>query len=156
MCGKGNQTTTYSYDTASNVAEVTYPNNLTSKFTYGALNRLTALSTTTSPVSSYNYTLGATGGQYTYDSKNHLIKMVNGPTVVTLQYDAFGNRVAKTVNGVTTKYKVFLCVALQSFLETHIQEFTGDFPPGIDLIDQAEEKFQELCWKLAGKVRFLP
>jgi len=32
--------------------------------------------------------------------------MVNGSTVVTLQYDAFGNRVAKTVNGVTTKYLV--------------------------------------------------
>ncbi len=192
---QGNQTTTYSYDTASNVAEVTYPNNLTSKFTYDALNRLTALFTSTSPVSSYNYTLGATGNrtaategngrslawnyddiyrltsetisgdpsqnngsvaygldpvgnrtsaistfsslapgygsynaddqlsgesydangnttrtangsQYTYDSENHLIKMVNGSTVVTLQYDAFGNRVAKTVNGVTTKYLV--------------------------------------------------
>ncbi|MGA9129688.1 MAG: chitobiase/beta-hexosaminidase C-terminal domain-containing protein, partial [Terracidiphilus sp.] len=51
---QGNQTTAYSYDTASNVAEVTYPNNLTSKFTYDALNRLTALSTSTSPVSSYN------------------------------------------------------------------------------------------------------
>src|ERR1035438_6614795 len=32
--------------------------------------------------------------------------MVNGSTVVTMQYDAFGNRVAKTVGTVTTQYLV--------------------------------------------------
>jgi RHS repeat-associated protein len=48
-----------------------------------------------------------TGGKsFTYDSENHLIKMVNGSTVVTLTYDAFGNRVIKSVNGVTTQYLV--------------------------------------------------
>jgi YD repeat-containing protein len=39
------QNTTYTYDNASNVATVKYPNNLTSTFTYDALNRLTELST---------------------------------------------------------------------------------------------------------------
>jgi RHS repeat-associated protein len=43
---------------------------------------------------------------YTYDSENHMLSMINGATTVTMQYDAFGNRVAKTVNGVTTKYLV--------------------------------------------------
>ena len=32
--------------------------------------------------------------------------MTSGTTVVTMKYDAFGNRVAKTVNGVTTLYLV--------------------------------------------------
>ena len=193
----GQNTTTYSYDDASNVATVKIPNGLTSTFTYDALNRLTELSTP--PVADYKYTLGATGirtnateqsgraiqwsydniyrlngetitgdpannngdngsasytldavgnrtaetsslsginpiagtynandqltssesydlngnttqtangNQYTYDSENHLIKMVNGSTVVTMQYDAFGNRVAKTVGAVTTQYLV--------------------------------------------------
>jgi RHS repeat-associated protein len=192
----GPNTTTYSYDDASNVATVKIPNGLTSTFTYDALNRLTELST--SPITDYKYTLGATGirtnateqsgraiqwsydniyrlngetitgdpannsgdngsasytldpvgnrtaetsslsginpiagsynpndqlssesydangnttqtangNQYTYDSENHLIKMVNGTTVVTMQYDAFGNRVAKTVGAVTTQYLV--------------------------------------------------
>jgi RHS repeat-associated protein len=192
----GQNTTTYSYDDASNVATVKIPNGLTSTFTYDALNRLTELSTP--PVADYKYTLGATGirtnateqsgraiqwsydniyrlngetitgdpannsgdngsasytldpvgnrtaetsslsgidpiagsynpndqlsaesydangnttqtangNQYTYDSENHLIKMVNGSTVVNLIYDAFGNRVAKTVNSVTTQYLV--------------------------------------------------
>ena len=192
----GQNTTTYSYDPASNLVTAAYPNNLTSTYTYDALNRLTELST--SPVADYKYTLGATGirtnateqsgrtlqwsydniyrltgetiagdpanngdnngnatytldpvgnrtaetsslsginpiagaynandqlssetydangnttqaangNSYTYDSENHMIKMTNGSTVVNLIYDAFGNRVAKTVNGVTTQYLV--------------------------------------------------
>jgi YD repeat-containing protein len=57
---QGQQTTTYSYDQASNPATAAYPNNSISDpstFTYDTLNRLTALA---SPVSSDNYTLGAT------------------------------------------------------------------------------------------------
>ncbi len=40
---------------------------------------------------------------YTYDSENHLMSM-NG--TVTMLYDGDGNRVAKTANGVTTRYLV--------------------------------------------------
>ena len=193
----GANTTTYTYDPASNLATVQIPNGLTSTFTYDALNRLTELSTP--PVADYKYTLGATGirtnateqsgrtlqwsydniyrltgetitgdpanngnnngsatygldpvgnrttetsslsginpiagtynandqltssetydlngntthtangNSYTYDSENHMITMTNGSTVVNLIYDAFGNRVAKTVNTVTTQYLV--------------------------------------------------
>jgi RHS repeat-associated protein len=187
----GQNTTTYTYDPASNVATVAYPNGLQSNFTYDALNRLTEMIT---PVSGYSYTLGATGNRtqaveingrtinwnydgiyrltsetisddpaknngsvaygldpvgnrqsetstlsglssgsftynaddqissetydangntltaggksYTYDSENHMTSMTGNGTVVTMVYDAFGNRVAKTVNGVTTKYLV--------------------------------------------------
>jgi len=56
----GNNTTTYTYDPASNVATATYPNGLQSTFTYDTLNRLTAMST---PVSAYNYQLGPTGNR---------------------------------------------------------------------------------------------
>jgi len=190
---QGQQTTTYSYDAASNLATAAYPNNSISNpsaFTYDSLNRLTALA---SPVSSYNYTLGATGNRtkaiegtgrtlnwsydgiyrltnetisadpankdgvvaytldsvgnrkaiastlsgvnsggtfsyntddelstdlydnngdtlstggknFSYDSENHLMGMNAG--TVTLLYDGDGNRVAKTVGGVTTRYLV--------------------------------------------------
>ena len=37
-----NNTTTYSYDSASNVATVTYPNGVQSTFTYDTLNRRVA------------------------------------------------------------------------------------------------------------------
>jgi RHS repeat-associated protein len=188
----GQNTTTYTYDNASNVGTATYPNGLQSSFTYDSLNRLTSLVT---PVSGYTYQLGPTGNRtqavelnhnrvvnwsydginrltgeainsdeaknsgsvsysldpvgnrssavsslgtlssgswsynaddevssetyddngntlstggksFTYDSENHLTSMTSGGTVVTIVYDAFGNRVAKTVNGVTTKYLV--------------------------------------------------
>ena len=49
----------------------------------------------------------ATGGKnFTYDAENHLTSMTASGTAVTMIYDAFGNRVAKTVNGVTTRYLV--------------------------------------------------
>ncbi len=187
-----NNTTNYSYDNASNVATVAYPNGLTSTFTYDELNRLTELSTP--PVSDYKYTLGLTGNRtnatelsgrtlawnydgiyrlngetitsdpsnngsatytldpvgnrtgasstfssfspgfgsynpddqlstetydqngnttgaangnsYTYDSENHMTSMTHGSTSITMKYDAFGNRVSKTVNGLTTQYLV--------------------------------------------------
>jgi len=186
---QGNQTTTYTYDNASNVATVTYPNGLTSTFTYDSLNRVTGLS---SQVSSYSYQRDATGkltnasedtgrtlvwnydginrltnesislapsghngnvsysldpvgnrlsdtsslegitpgswsfnaddevsGEsydangnvtaasgktFAYDSENHLISMNGG--AVQMLYDGDGNRVAKTVSGVTTYYLV--------------------------------------------------
>jgi RHS repeat-associated protein len=53
-----------------------------------------------------NTTRTANGNTYTYDSENHMTSMRSGSTVVTMKYDAFGNRVAKTVNGVTTQYLV--------------------------------------------------
>jgi RHS repeat-associated protein len=56
----GNQVTTYTYDPASNVATVTAPNGLQTTLNYDLMNRLTSLST---PISSYTYTLGATGNR---------------------------------------------------------------------------------------------
>jgi RHS repeat-associated protein len=187
----GNNTTTYTYDPASNVANATYPNGLQSTFSYDTLNRLTAMNGGTA---SYSYQLGptgnrtqatepngrtlnwsydgiyrltneqitndpqqndgsvsygldpvgnrlsanstlsavnsgsfgynaddevstetydangnvlATGGKnFTYDSENHMTSMTANGTTVTMVYDAFGNRVGKTVNGVTTWYLV--------------------------------------------------
>jgi RHS repeat-associated protein len=191
----GQNTTTYTYDNASNVATVKIPNGLTSTFTYDALNRLTELSTP--PVADYKYTLGLTGNRtsatelsgralqwsydniyrltgetiagdpannggdngsatytldpvgnrtsaastlsgidpiagsynpndqlssetydangnvtntggmsYTYDSENHMLTASGNGKSISMIYDAFGNRVAKTVNGVTTQYLV--------------------------------------------------
>ena len=48
-----------------------------------------------------------TGGKtFAYDAENHLTSMTASGTAVTMVYDAFGNRVTKTVNGVTTRYLV--------------------------------------------------
>jgi RHS repeat-associated protein len=50
--------------------------------------------------------IAAGGHAMTYDAENHLISKIGNGTVITQVYDAFGNRVSKTVNGVTTKYLV--------------------------------------------------
>ena len=52
-----------------------------------------------------NGNVTSTGGKtFTYDSDNRLKSMNGG--AVTMVYDGDGNRVAKTVNGVTTRYLV--------------------------------------------------
>jgi len=56
---QGSNTTTYTYDSASNLVTAAYPNGLTSAFTYDALNRLTELATSEPsgpPVADYKYT----------------------------------------------------------------------------------------------------
>jgi RHS repeat-associated protein len=54
-----------------------------------------------------NGNVTASGGKsFTYDSENHLVSMTASGTSATIKYDAFGNRVAKTVNDVTTQYLV--------------------------------------------------
>ena len=49
-------------------------------------------------------TLTTGGKTFAYDSENHLVSMNGG--AVTMIYDAFGNRVSKTVGNVTTTYLV--------------------------------------------------
>ena len=51
-------------------------------------------------------TLTTGGKTFAYDFENRLKSMTDGTVAVTLAYDADGNRVAKTVNGVTTRYLV--------------------------------------------------
>ncbi len=51
-------------------------------------------------------TLTTGGKTFTYDFANRLKSMTAGSVSVTIQYDGDGNRVAKTVNGVTIRYLV--------------------------------------------------
>ncbi len=46
----------------------------------------------------------ATGGKsFTYDSQNELVSMTGSGASASIVYDGDGNRVSKTVNGVTTR-----------------------------------------------------
>jgi len=53
-----------------------------------------------------NVTQEANGNSHTYDSQNHRLSMTNGGASIIMIYEAFGDRVAKTANGVTTQYLV--------------------------------------------------
>ena len=56
----GSNTTTYTYDSASNVATGTYPNGVQTTFSYDTLDRLTGQA---SRIGCYSYQLGPTGNR---------------------------------------------------------------------------------------------
>jgi RHS repeat-associated protein len=123
------RTLTWNYDGIYRLTNETIsndPTNNNGSVSYGldpVGNRLSAVSSLTSinsgswtynpddEISSETYdangnVLTAGGVAYTYDSENHMTSMTGNGKVITLVYDAFGNRVSKTVNGVTTQYLV--------------------------------------------------
>ena len=54
-----------------------------------------------------NGNVTASGGKiFGYDSQNQMASMTASGTTVSMTYDAFGNRVGKTVNGAVTRYLV--------------------------------------------------
>jgi RHS repeat-associated protein len=57
-----------------------------------------------------NTTLAANGNSYTYDSENHMTSATGNGKTITMAYDAFGNRVAKTVNSGTTSVTTWYLV----------------------------------------------
>jgi YD repeat-containing protein len=61
--GSGQSTTSYTYDTASNLVTASYPNNLQSTFHYDSLNRMTAMTSTSAPSTGYMYQFGLTGNR---------------------------------------------------------------------------------------------
>jgi RHS repeat-associated protein len=72
----------------------------------------------------------ANGNTFTYDAENHMISMAAPGTAISMIYDAFGNRVAKTVNGVTTQYLVEDDVNPTGYSQV-IEELTGPIGAGV-------------------------
>jgi YD repeat-containing protein len=59
-----------------------------------------------SPVQANGNVTASDGKTFAYDSQNHMMSMSTSGTSVNMIYDGDGNRVSKTVNGVTTQYLV--------------------------------------------------
>ena len=98
----GQNTTTYAYDPASNLATATYPNGQQSTFGYDTLNRLTAMN-------GYSYQLGPTGNRkqatepngrtlnWTYDGIYRLTNEADSKYgQVAYGLDPVGNRLSET------------------------------------------------------------
>lgn len=85
----GQNTTTYSYDPANNLATVTYPNGLTSNFTYDSLNRLKLMN-------GYNYQLGPTGNRTTATEP--------GGRALSWSYDGIYRLTLETINSASVSY----------------------------------------------------
>jgi RHS repeat-associated protein len=78
-------------------------------------------------------TLTTGGKTFAYDAENHLLTMSNGSTSATMIYDAFGNRVAKTVSTAsgttTTQYLVEDDVNPTGYPQV-VEELTGPIGAG--------------------------
>ena len=118
----------YDYDAISNLNQTTFGNGTRENRSYDTLNRLTTLETKrlgdNTPLSKYVYTLDKVGNRksvtetqngqgrsiaYTYDdlyrlTKESIVDSVNSDRSSSYVYDKVGNRLGKTVNGVTTAY----------------------------------------------------
>lgn len=116
----------YDYDAISNLTQTTFGNGTRENRSYDTLNRLTTLETKrlgdNTLLSKYIYTLDKVGNRksvtetqngqgrsiaYTYDdlyrlTKESIVDSVNGDRTSSYVYDKVGNRLGKTVNGVTT------------------------------------------------------
>jgi RHS repeat-associated protein len=116
----GAGTTNYAYDPVGNLSGVTYPNGVSTSYTYNQLNRLTNMQSTCGtavpgcgsagiPIASYTYTLGAGGNRlsvvelsgrtvsYGYDDLYRLTnEAISGASAqngaIAYQYDPVGNR----------------------------------------------------------------
>jgi RHS repeat-associated protein len=83
----GNQTATYTYDNASNVATVTYPNGVQSVLSYDDLNRVTGLATS------------STGYAYRRDETGKLISALElNSRQVTWNYDGINRLQSETIS----------------------------------------------------------
>jgi RHS repeat-associated protein len=99
--GNNNGSSSYTLDPVGNrLAEsTTLPGLSSGNFGYNADDEVN-----TETYDSNGNTIAAGGKTFTYDSENHLTSMNGG--AVSIVYDGDGNRVAKTVGGVTTQYLV--------------------------------------------------
>ena len=77
-----------------------------------------------------NVTRTANGNSYTYDSQNHMMTASGNGKSISMIYDAFGNRVAKTVSGVTTQYLVEDDVNPTGYPQV-IEELSGPIGAGV-------------------------
>jgi YD repeat-containing protein len=84
----GSNTTTYTYDPASNLATVAYPNGIQATFSYDTQNRLTGQ---TSRLGNYSYQLGPTGNRTSGSEQNG--------RAVTWNYDGIYRLTSETISG---------------------------------------------------------
>jgi RHS repeat-associated protein len=113
----------YTYDKKYQLTGVTYADNETTSYQFDAAgNRLSLVdgNTTSYTTNNMNQYLGVAGishaydgngnlisdgvNTYQYDFDNHLIQVVTPEKTISFAYDAFGRRVSKSIDGVTTKY----------------------------------------------------
>ena len=87
-------------------------------------------------------TTSSAGRTYGYDALDRIVAVTNGGTVITLKYDGDGNRVGKTISGVTTFYLVDdrnpsgYAQVVEEWTVTGSTNLSRVYAYGLDLISQ--------------------
>ncbi|MCC7362114.1 MAG: hypothetical protein IT317_21700 [Anaerolineales bacterium] len=101
----GGPTLTYTYDAAGNRTQTT-TNAVPTAYSANALNQYTDVGGSPLTYDADGNTLTHDGATYTWDADGNLTAMNAPGEAWTFEYDALGNRVAATRNGVRTEYLV--------------------------------------------------
>jgi RHS repeat-associated protein len=133
--GANNGSISYSFDTVGNRLQRNSNVNLVANQTsiYDANDRINS-----DTFDNNGSTKVSNGKSYNYDFENHLTSTSDGITVV---YDGDGNRISKTVNGLTTKYLVDtnnLTGYAQVVEELQNGSVSKQYTYGLDLISQRQ------------------
>ena len=125
----------YAYDAVGNRLSLVTSNGSTS-YEYDAANRLTS-------VNGVVYTWDANGNllsdgvrSYSYDHANRLTQVVSGTLTTEFTYNGAGDRVAKTVDGVTTDYVLDPAAGLTQVLVESTGGQQTAYLYGLDLLAQ--------------------
>jgi len=123
----GSQTHSYQYDAVGNRQQADG-----TSYTPNTLNQYSQVGST-SYMYDPNGNLTSDGvNAYAYDAENHLISAAGSFGTASYISDAFGRRIAKTVNGVTTKFTWDGDQLLEELDSTHAQLAEYVNGPGID------------------------
>ena len=129
----------YAYDAVGNRLSLTTHADMVN-YQYDAANRLLVSS---SPGHSVSYTWDDNGNllsdgvrTYSYDHANRMVQVVSGTLTTQFAYNGAGDRVAKTVDGVTTDYVLDPAAGLTQVLQETTGGQTQSYLYGHDLLAQ--------------------
>src|SRR5439155_8325497 len=95
----------YKYDAAGNRISVT-DNAVITNYTINSLNQYTSVGGDSYSYDATGNLVAGGGNSYTYDAEGRLTGVTGPDGSWTYQSDAFGNRIATTHNGQTTRYLI--------------------------------------------------
>jgi len=128
----------YAYDAVGNRLQFTDHVSRITHYEYDAANRLTS-------VNGVVYTWDANGNllsdglrSYSYDHANRLVQVVSGTLTTDFAYNGAGDRVARTVDGVTTDYVLDPAAGLTQVLQETTAGQTTSYLYGADLLAQSD------------------
>jgi len=100
---------------------------VTTNYSYDAANRLTTVNGTTYTWDNNGNLLYDGVRTYAYDAANRLTQVTQGATTYQYSYDGLGNRVAQTINGVTTRYALDVADGLPEVIAATTNGVTSQY-----------------------------